>query len=76
MLDSFFAGASECEVDKQGRINIPQNLREYAKIQKDVVIVGVSTRAEIWSNDNWNKYTNSDSLDVSKIASQMSNLGI
>lgn len=72
----FFAGASECEVDKQGRINIPQNLREYAKIQKDVVIVGVSTRAEIWSNDNWNKYTNSDSLDVSKIASQMSNLGI
>lgn len=72
----FFAGASECEADKQGRINIPQNLREYAKIQKDVVIVGVSTRAEIWSNDNWNKYTNSDSLDVSKIASQMSNLGI
>ena len=72
----FFAGASECEADKQGRINIPQNLREYAKIQKDVVIVGVSTRAEIWSNDNWNTYTNSDSLDVSKIASQMSNLGI
>ena len=72
----FFAGASECEVDKQGRINIPQNLREYAKIQKDVVIVGVSTRAEIWSSENWDKYTNSDSLDVSKIASQMSNLGI
>lgn len=72
----FFAGASECEVDKQGRINIPQNLREYAKIQKDVVIVGVSTRAEIWNSENWDKYTNSDSLDVSKIASQMSNLGI
>ncbi len=72
----FFAGAAECEVDKQGRINIPQNLREYANIQKDVVIVGVSTRVEIWSSDNWNKYTNSDSLDVSKIASQMSNLGI
>ena len=72
----FFAGASECEVDKQGRINIPQNLREYAKIQKDVVIVGVSTRAEIWNSENWDKYTSSDSLDVSKIASQMSNLGI
>lgn len=72
----FFAGASECEVDKQGRINIPQNLREYARIQKDVVIVGVSTRAEIWNSENWDKYTNSDSLDVSKIASQMSNLGI
>ena len=72
----FFAGASECEVDKQGRINIPQNLREYARIQKDVVIVGVSTRAEIWNSENWDKYTTSDSLDVSKIASQMSNLGI
>ena len=72
----FFAGASECEVDKQGRINIPQNLREYARIQKDVVIVGVSTRAEIWNSENWDKYTSSDSLDVSKIASQMSSLGI
>ena len=72
----FFAGATECEVDKQGRINIPQVLREYAGIKKDVVIVGVSTRAEIWDSSNWDKYTSSDSLDVSKIASQMSNLGI
>ena len=72
----FFSVSSECEVDKQGRINIPQNLREYARIQKDVVIVGVSTRAEIWNSENWDKYTSSDSLDVSKIASQMSSLGI
>ena len=72
----FFAGATECEVDKQGRINIPQNLREYANIQKDVVIVGVATRAEIWDSENWNKYTSSDSLDGTKLASQMSQLGI
>lgn len=72
----FFAGATECEVDKQGRINIPQVLREYANITKDVVIVGVATRAEIWDSQNWKKYTTSDSLDVSKIASQMSSLGI
>ena len=72
----FFAGATECEVDKQGRINIPQVLREYAGIKKDVVIVGVATRAEIWDSKNWEKYTSSDSLNVSKIASQMSNLGI
>ena len=51
----FFAGATECEVDKQGRINIPQVLREYAGIKKDVVIVGVSTRAEIWDSSNWDK---------------------
>lgn len=72
----FFAGAAECEVDKQGRINIPQNLREYANIQKDVVIVGVATRAEIWDSEKWNKYTSSDSLDGTKLASQMSQLGI
>ncbi len=72
----FFAGAAECEVDKQGRINIPQVLRDYAGIKKDVVIVGVSTRAEIWDSSNWDSYTSSDSLDVSQIASQMSNLGI
>lgn len=72
----FFAGATECEVDKQGRINIPQVLREYANITKDVVIVGVATRAEIWDSQNWKNYTASDSLEVSKIASQMSSLGI
>ncbi len=72
----FFAGAAECEVDKQGRINIPQVLRDYAGIKKDVVIVGVSTRAEIWDSSNWDNYTTSDSLNVSQIASQMSNLGI
>lgn len=72
----FFAGAAECEIDKQGRINIPQHLREYANIQKDVVIVGVATRAEIWDSENWNKYTSSDSLNATKLASQMSQLGI
>ena len=72
----FVAGATECEVDKQGRINIPQVLREYANITKDVVIVGVATRAEIWDSQYWKNYTASDSLDVSKIASQMSSLGI
>jgi MraZ protein len=45
----FFAGASECEIDKQGRTLIPVNLKEYANIDKEVVIIGVSTRIEIWS---------------------------
>jgi MraZ protein len=72
----FFAGAAECEVDKQGRINIPQVLRDYAGIKKDVVIVGVSTRAEIWDSSNWDAYTSSDSLNGTNVASQMSNLGI
>lgn len=72
----FFSGATECEIDKQGRINVPQNLREYANISKDVTIVGVGTRVEIWDREKWNSYTSPENLDVDEIASQMSDLGI
>jgi len=72
----FFSGATECELDKQGRINIPQNLREYAGLNKDLSIIGVSTRVEIWDREKWNTYTSSDNMDLNEIAIQMSNLGI
>ncbi len=72
----FFAGATECETDKQGRINIPQNLREYAGLKKEVFVVGVSTRVEIWDKDKWNEYTSEENMDVNELAIQMSNLGI
>ena len=49
----FVAGATTCQLDKQGRILIPQNLRQYAKLQKDLVIVGASNRAEIWDQEKW-----------------------
>ena len=49
----FLAGAAACEVDKQGRILIPQVLREFAKLEKDVVLVGVASRIEIWSKEVW-----------------------
>ena len=49
----FVAGATNCELDKQGRILIPQHLRQYAKLQKDLVIVGASNRAEIWDQEKW-----------------------
>ena len=72
----FFAGATECEIDKQGRVNIPQILRDYAGLSKDVSIIGVSTRVEIWDRQKWEDYTSPDNMDVSDIASQMSDLGI
>ena len=72
----FFAGATEVQVDKQGRINIPQNLREYANLSKDVCIIGVSTKVEIWDKQKWNEYTSPDNMNVEDIASQMSQLGI
>jgi len=52
----FFSGAAECEVDKQGRILVPVNLREHAELEKEAVIIGASTRVEIWSSDTWEKY--------------------
>lgn len=51
----FFSGASEVESDKQGRILIPQHLREYAKLEKDVMVIGASNRAEIWNKTLWDE---------------------
>jgi len=52
----FFSGASECELDKQGRAVVPVHLREYAKIERDIVIIGVSSRLEVWSAGGWDDY--------------------
>lgn len=71
----FFSGAAECIPDKQGRVIIPSNLIEYANITKDVVTIGVSTRFEIWSKENWDSYNNSN-IDFDEIAEKMSQLGI
>ena len=57
----FFSGATVVEVDKQGRINIPRNLRTYAGLDKDCTIIGVSNRIEIWDTDEWTDfYTESE----------------
>ena len=71
----FFAGASEVEIDKQGRGLIPQNLKEYAGIEKEIVSIGVLSRVEIWSKEKWNEYNNSN-IDYEKIAEKMNELGI
>lgn len=52
----FFSGATECDFDKQGRIFLPANLRKYAELNKDTVIIGVSNRVEIWSSSYWEGY--------------------
>ncbi len=70
----FLAGATACEVDKQGRILLPAVLREFAKIDKDVVLVGVGSRIEIWSREVWNASNTYDDMD--EIAENMEGLGI
>ncbi len=72
----FLSGATECEIDKQGRFLIPANLRESAGLEKDAVIIGVGTRIEIWSRDKWTKYSSDDNISVEEIAENMSMLGI
>jgi MraZ protein len=71
----FFSGANEVEIDKQGRTLVPQNLLEYAAIEKEIVSIGVSTRIEIWSKTKWDDYNNSD-INLDEIAEKMSELGI
>ena len=70
----FFAGAMDCEIDKQGRFLISSNLREFAGLTKDVVIVGMNSRVEIWSKEKWNSCEESISAD--EIAEKMEMVGI
>lgn len=72
----FFAGACECEVDKQGRILIPQNLREYGSLDKDIFVIGVSSRVEIWDKSKWDLYCSDDNVSADSIAEKMAMLGI
>lgn len=69
----FLAGAATVEVDKQGRILLPNVLREFAKLDKEAVLVGVGSRVEIWSKENWEETADFD--DVDEIAEHMQNLG-
>lgn len=70
----FFSGAAEAETDKQGRILIPQHLRDYAGLEKDIVFVGTSNRAEIWDSERWERF-NSE-LTEESIAEAMDELGL
>jgi len=72
----FFSGATECELDKQGRILLPANLREYAQLDKDVVLVGVSSRVEIWSQTLWTDYSRQAEDAYASAAESLVNLGI
>ncbi len=72
----FFSGAVEAELDKQGRIVIPQHLREHAALEKDVYVIGVSTKVEVWSKENWEKYSMETKQSYEGFAQNIVNLGI
>lgn len=70
----FLAGAAEVEVDKQGRILVPNVLRDFAELNKDVVLIGVASRIEIWSKERFEGITACEDMD--EIAEHMAEFGL
>ena len=70
----FVAGATTCELDRQGRILVPATLREFAGLEKDVVLTGNLNRIEVWSKAKWSE--NNDYDDMDAIAEDMQEMGI
>lgn len=67
----FFSGASEVELDKQGRINIPSTLINHANLEKECIILGVSSKLEIWAKDAWDSYLDESSESFNDIAENL-----
>jgi len=72
----FLSGATECELDKQGRFLIAGKLREVAKLDKDVTIIGAGTRIEIWDKAKWEEHNSEENLSIEEIEQNMEDLGI
>lgn len=67
----FYSAATECEFDKQGRINLPSALCQHAELEKKCIIVGVSDRIEIWSEQRWNNFADEAEENFDEIAEKM-----
>lgn len=67
------SGAVTLEFDKQGRINIPNYLCDYANLSREIVVVGVINRIEIWSKENWDKFMNENIDSLSDISENLFN---
>lgn len=67
----FFSGATECELDKQGRVNLPNTLVEHAKLSKECIVLGVSNRVEIWSKELWEGYFQQSEQSFNEIAEKL-----
>lgn len=67
----YFSGAMEVIPDSQGRILLPQNLKDYAEIKKDVIIVGVSNRVEIWAKNKWDEFYGNSRSSYEEISEKL-----
>ena len=71
-----FSGASDCEPDKQGRILLPSYLRQYAKLDNDVVIIGAGNRLEVWNPATWRETISGLEDNAQDTAERLADLGI
>lgn len=71
----FYSAATECAIDKQGRINLPKTLIEYAALEKNCYLIGVSQRIEIWSEERWQSFSDEAEESFEEIAEQMIDFG-
>lgn len=67
----FLSGATECEFDRQGRINVSAPLMKYADLNKECVIIGVNDRLEVWSKDRWTNFIETNEENLSDIADSL-----
>ena len=70
------SGAFEAEIDKQGRVVIPEYLRIFAGLKKNLIIAGLYNRAEIWDADSWNAYKTKTEKESNEIAEKLNDLGV
>lgn len=70
------AGAVDVDLDKQGRVLIPDYLKDYAGIKKDVTVAGLFDRLEIWDKNNWSSYKSKAEKNSDEIAEQLGRLGV
>lgn len=75
-LRFFFSGVSECPIDRLGRILVPQSLRNYGAIKKNVVIVGMNRKIEIWAEETWVELVKQATADMEKMTDIASELGL
>ena len=74
-IRTFFSGATVCEFDKNGRINITSPLVSYAGIEKECVVIGANDRLEIWSEEGWNNFFLENAEKIEDIAENLFNGG-
>lgn len=72
----FISAAAECPVDRAGRIMVPQTLRDYAGITREVVVVGMIRRVEIWAKERWEKVFNEAQMNVAELGNKLADLGL